>query len=382
MPLDTDRFKIGIELEYPVVPSMSDEAYRTYGTNSSHLADEIRADYDHDWPHGGQNGTDISVGVEINSGSTPGAHDGISLGEARDWYSESLDTLAHYGRFAPVGVMDSRDQTAGLHIHFSHPDEEIESFSQWLYQVSGTDWMKAFACTSIADQGGTTTYPVFRGTRHCKMTYDSRRTSVVRAVSRSAGHFEWRLPEPMNPSNFDLLMEFLERAIADRDAAAQWAQEIVYQGSTDLTSVVRANATQLASFEPPADISGIQVVRGTDSHTASFYDHVHNSSTMPYIYRIHTEDGRYLDTYYLLSPMGRDPSAYDVNSEIQHLFPDSPDDEFLVGNEWVVGEYDDGLEITSHDTASDIIQAANAAHNDEIDVETSDATEVLLEAIA
>jgi hypothetical protein len=117
-------------------------------------------------------------------------------------------------------------------------------------------------------------------------------------------------------------------------------------------------------------------VRGESTETHPFHDAVYSRSDMPFIYRVHTEDGRYEDTYYLmvrnsLPTLSSPPEGYG------HLFPDGDTDR------WVIEDSGDGgLRVTDSETQSDIIEAANAATDDsEPPLETTEATDVLMEAL-
>lgn len=383
--MNIEDFQVGVEVETPTLPHGGSDPMRSYGQKSSHLESVLRAEVgegnrDYGWPHGGRITSDISVGTEIVSG--PGSNDlgGIPIEEASGWYEDTLETINAYEQHVPVGLINTSNQTAGLHIHFSHPDtEEVHDFAEWLYNRSAEDdWLRVFACSSIADQHGNQTAQVFRGDRHVKFNGFGRdRPNAVSIKNRASGHYEWRMPEPMTVENFELLMEFLMRAADDRDAAVEWASELVYGGDSRLTSIQRARATGVDSFEPPTTIDGLQVVRGSSTDTHAFHDAVFNRSDMPFIYRIYTEDGRYAETYYLLASH-TDPADIEPPAGYAHLFPtDSPD------NRWVIEDGGDGgLRLADSQVQEDIIAAANAVHeDDDHDFVTSDATNVLMEAL-
>jgi hypothetical protein len=367
-----------------MLPPGGGDILRSYGQKSGRLEEELRnqegeGDHNRDWLHGGSITSDISVGTEVVSGPNPGELGGIPIEYAPEWYNDTLDTIELYRDHVPVGLINTSDQTAGLHIHFSHPDtHEVQDFAEWLYNRSRDDeWLRVFACSSIADQHGQETAQVFRGNRHVKFNgFPARRPNAVAEQNRASGHYEWRMPEPMTRENFELLMEFLTRAVEDREAAVDWASELVYGGDSRLTSVQRARATGIETYEPPTTIDGLQVVRGESTETHPFHDAVYSRSDMPFIYRVHTEDGRYEDTYYLmvrnsLPTLSSPPEGYG------HLFPDGDTDR------WVIEDSGDGgLRVTDSETQSDIIEAANAATDDsEPPLETTEATDVLMEAL-
>lgn len=381
--MNIEDFQVGIEVETPVAPHSGDDPLRTYGQNSSSFYDSLRHEFENSaWPHGGKITSDISVGAEIVSGPDEGDYGGIPIEEAAGWYDDTIAAINDRTTHVPVGLMNSSNQTAGLHIHFSHPNtDEVRDFAEWLYNRSRDDeWLRVFACSSIADQNGAATAQVFRGDRHCTFNgFGHGRPNAVTEKNPSRGHYEWRMPEPMTVENFSLMMEFLERAIDDRDAAVEWASELVYGGDSRLTSVQRAEATGFDSYEPPTTIDGLQVVRGVSHGVHAFYNSVYERSDMPFAYRVHTEDGRFADTYYLMVSNTRAPSDWDVPEGYSHVFPDANVDR------WVIEDTGNGgLRLADDDVERDIIDAANHVHeSNEVDggFETSDATDVLMEAL-
>lgn len=383
--MDIENFQVGIEVETPTLPDPTYDPLRSYGTNSSSLyrtleREEVADDTMYGWAEGGRITSDISVGAEIVSGPEPDELGGIPITEAADWYGDTIRRINRYETHVPVGLMDSSNQTAGLHIHFSHPDtDEVRDFAEWLYNLSADDeWLRVFACSSIADRGGPTTGQVFRGDRHVKFNgFGESRPNAVAVKSAANGHYEWRMPEPMTTGNFELLMEFLMRAIEDDgDAAVDWASELVYQGDRRLTSIARARSIGLDSYEPPTTIDGLQVVRGISPDTHAFHDAVYDSPAMPFIYRIHTEDGRFGETYYMLVSH-RINGSIDPLDGYEHLFATDR------GTRWVVEDLGNGgLTLAEPEVEADLIDAAARVTDDtESDIESTAATEVLLDAL-
>lgn len=383
--MDIENFQVGIEVETPTLPNASYDPLRSYGSNSSSLyrqleAEEAYGDTMYGWAEGGRITSDISVGAEIVSGPSPDELGGIPILDASDWYADTISRIQRYETHVPVGLMNNSSQTAGLHIHFSHPNTtEVRDFAEWLYNRSEQDeWLRVFACSSIADRGGPTTGQVFRGDRHVKFNgFGQARPNAVAEKSAANGHYEWRMPEPMTTGNFELLMEFLSRAVHDRDAAVEWASELVYQGDTRLTSVARARSIGLDSYEPPTNIDGLQVVRGKSPDTHNFHDFVYDSPAMPFIYRIHTEDGRFNETNYMLVHHRDDDDTFDAPDGWEYLFPDDR------GSRWVVEDLNDGgLSLANPEVEADLIDAAaNVTQDSEEPIESTAATEVLLDAL-
>lgn len=285
MPESRPPLNVGIELEWP----MSTEPDTTMikpAKKSRGLYDRINDDPDYpgsDLRAGGNVTTDPSVGTELVSGPRPGSRGGISPERAREWYQEAFDIAqSHNYAHEPTGMLNENNYTAGLHIHISEWDEEK---ARRLYDVSTQNWMHIFACSTITETPGSADVGVFRGNRYCKSTFDRERYSVVHSVDATAGHYEWRLPEPMGLEHFDLLMEFLERFHTDEVEAVEWAQDLVMDADERLTAIKRASNLSDHIFDPP-EVENTRVFRHPLPETREFYQRVRNHSSMPYIYRV------------------------------------------------------------------------------------------------
>lgn len=264
---------IGIELEYPGAQH-PDDIYRRRGQSTvdlqsamGRLPDRLNA----------RNVYDGTVGLEMVS-------DVINLEDAVPWYKDAIMHVEEeWGElFQPTGLMDS-GSTAGLHLHLSPlTDQQARD----LYEISQTSWAKVMFCSSIANDDRGAVWPVFRGGRHCRMEYNDSRYSCVN--HRSPDHYEWRLPEPVDPEHLYLIVEFLERFFADTDDAIQFAQEVLDEGDERITAIKRAEAVGM-DIESMPEIS--RDTARTD--TSDFFYHVQESFHTPDIFYVQFDDGEF-----------------------------------------------------------------------------------------
>jgi hypothetical protein len=283
--MSTSNWQVGVEVEYPesqeTTTTMSQRA-----TGSYDLHDELEMDHGARFPAGGDITYDGTVGTEINSPV-------IGVDEAADWYEDALYELEKYRPHEPTGLCSGRASTAGLHIHFSYANHEK---AERLAELSRQPFMQVFACTSVANDN----HSVFRGGSYCNIAeFDEGRYSVVHEVRHDAGHYEWRLPEPMTAENFRLLMSFLEIFSNDMDEGEEFAREIVNGSPEQLTSVQRAEALGLkkptAAKENDTETNvewSVERSRSMDSEVASaFWSEVQDEHSAPYIYRLENPSG-------------------------------------------------------------------------------------------
>lgn len=278
MPVDFDTnpnrssLEVGIELEYPRLGDNA-EKYVDRGRNSNQLRREVA--------HVGRGDAaptyDGTVGLEVVS-------DVLSLSDLEGWYLDVLDYLReeHNERYQPTGLMDG-GSTAGLHIHVSRLSE---SQARELYEMSQEPWLQVLFCTSIAVDDGQPTWPVFRGGSYCRLNYDSRRYDVVN--SRGGGHYEWRLPEPMNREHIEILQEFLRAFEQSPEAAREYGQEILDEGDDRITSIRRAEAVGM-------DINDIPVVlrEAHPDDPENFFEEVRSEWHLPEIHQVEYNGNNY-----------------------------------------------------------------------------------------
>jgi hypothetical protein len=299
--------RLGPEIEYPGSPE-SRTTWTKSGREIAGVRDRVRDRFGTSrrttiGPHQTMFGSDPTVGPEIR----PDTGDGIVAREVSEWYDTVVDIMEHdFGEpMEPVGRMESN--TAGLHIHLSPLAEET---AQRLYEWSQEPWMQVFVCSTLVDwddPAPTTSvvrdrhsnYLRFRGTDMRNVT---RYNAVHMVGSPSSGHYEWRLPEPMMPAHFELVVEFLRRLYNDGpDEARQYAMDLVTNADERLTAVRRAREIGLVdsiSLEDGDDLLWT-TSRTPSMDTSDFFTAVRSADSAPYIYRVRRGE---MDYYVFVSP--------------------------------------------------------------------------------
>lgn len=167
---------------------------------------------------------------------------GIHYRAIGDWYAAAYREIEE--RFEreiePTGFYGNG--TAGLHTHLSPISERK---ADELFRFSKTAEAQVFCSASVAaftsDGNPECDVPVTRPA-HCQMP-DSRRNNhdccVNKHRSGGEGHYEWRLPEPMYPDHFRLLVDFIARFMRNPDDGKQFVRELVMEGDERLTAIRR-----------------------------------------------------------------------------------------------------------------------------------------------
>lgn len=264
------ELQIGIEVEYPVAPRGKDK-YTAAGRKSNDLKGIVR---DVGMPSGlGHPVSDPSVGLEI----VAGGDGGMPLEDATQVYAGIIEHIeGEFGEtYAPTSLLNV-DSTAGLHLHLS---DLSEAQARMLHEVSLEPWGQALFCTGIVSEEGRDDWPVFRNSRFVDTNFNAQRYSIVN--HRSGGHWEWRTPEPMDPSNFDVIIRFLRLFEQDPDNAIEYGQELLNEGDERLTSVKRAEAVGMDMEATPTVIR-----EGADEDPEDFFQRVRNTWELPEIYHI------------------------------------------------------------------------------------------------
>jgi len=265
--VDTDTTyalrNIGIELEYPIANDAG-RAPATTGLSSSQLRDEWRNEEGRDWklpgfgPSAGSMDSD-HVGAEITSGILD-----LHSDQPERWYNESIRQAQNFGY--PFAACGQGDTNFGCHYHLSElPEEGAETINDI---TSNTDWGRVFFCGSVTEH---TLDPWRHGGAHGMPT-----NSCYSRPSRAGygDHYEFRLPEPVHPEHFGLIMDFL-RMIARReyDRAYDFAYETVMSCDERLTPVKQYNAYDERLDDWPTEECFDDETRRNDPHAAEyFYD--------------------------------------------------------------------------------------------------------------
>lgn len=270
--------QVGLEVEWPIM-GHNDELYVDRGRQSRELQSEVPNDPSvrncrNDW--------DGTVGLELVT-EPP-----LPLEDIPNWYRDTLDYVRsnHGAEYQPCGLLEG-GSTAGLHVHLS-PITTSEARS--LFEMSQTAWMKVLFCTSIAKDGESLTWPVFRGGQYCAMEIGSGpgRTHYNCLNQRGPEHWEWRLPEPMTAENVDVLVEFLRAFKQSPEAAQEYAQGILDDADDRITSIRRAESVGM-------DIDAVPSVRRAqpDCDPEGFYEEVEDTWEYPEIYLVQYEEQPY-----------------------------------------------------------------------------------------
>lgn len=232
-----ERFSdIGIEVEYPIAQS-EELRMKKRGRISNDLFERIELEDRDSWYYGGHVYEDCTIGAEIPSHV-------MNPDQMALWYKNTLDRVERYYGYPhePCGVVegDVGKTTAGLHVHLSTLSE---ADARWLHNISEESWFQAFICTSVTDdyknvfRKGGTTLP------RSKLSEgeSTPRTSPVRKVRRSNGHYEWRLPEPMTREHMELFEEFFVQ-LRDNgtESAENFVRDLMNDADERVTSIARA----------------------------------------------------------------------------------------------------------------------------------------------
>lgn len=269
--LNSSDLNIGIEVEYPGM-NPSDKRYVDRGRDTNDLQSRI----DH-VPLEGRAVYDGTVGLEIVS-------EVLELEDSPGWYASVIDYITEEWNtpYQPTGLM-ATGNTAGMHLHLS---ELSRSKAEDLYELSQTPWAKVLFCSSIANNGDETVWPVFRGGRYCNMNFGTGHYDCVN--ERRGGHYEWRLPEPVDPDHFEIIAKFLRLFEQSTDMAVEYAQEVLDDADDRITAIRRAEAVGM-------DIDSVPVVE-RDAYPGdpeNFFERIRNDWGYPEVYHVEYGDNNY-----------------------------------------------------------------------------------------
>lgn len=251
-----DLQRIGIELEYPLLSERADlpapaALASSSGAVRSHFGRGngwLTASPD---DYNGYVGSD-HVGAEITSGILE-----LHEGEPERWYNESIQNVEDAGyEFAASGYGST---TFGLHMHMSELSEDAV---EYIDAMCESEWARVFCCASVSENS----LDPWRhgGVRDPANSFRARRGS---------GHYEWRLPEPMLPDHFSMVMEFLRTmAHGEYEAAEEYAREAVMQKDSRLTPIQQYEIldSELDDFPSERAFSS-DSAEPTDAHVAEWF---------------------------------------------------------------------------------------------------------------
>lgn len=226
---------IGVEFEYPV--AVGDTIPAAEGDcsdglwNDYRLTDESRGDnWISDLDYAGAIGSD-HTGAEIRSGIMD-----IQSEEPNVWYRESIRKSEESGYpFAATGYGET---IFGLHQHISPIRKEL---TEEIAQMCSNEWARVFFCSSISRE-------TLDPWRHGGVRSPESPWRGPRAGGIEEDRWEFRLPEPVLPDHFDLMMEFWRKLAAGGfPEARDFAREAVMSRDERLTPIVQYQ--QLAESE-------------------------------------------------------------------------------------------------------------------------------------
>lgn len=249
---------IGVELEYPVAEDPSTgSASRSRGLRD-HFQSSSRPGWLSDFEgDSGYMGSD-HTGAEITSGIL-----NLHTTEPEVWYQESINVSEEYG--APFGATGRGDTNFGLHMHVSDiSDAQVEEIAD----ACSNEWARVFFCTSIDEQSADPW-------RHGGVHNPGNPFRGPRRDDNTDQHYEFRLPEPMLPEHFQLVMNFW-RLVEDEsaEAAIDYARELVHDRDERLTAIQQYQSLRdrLEDWPNEAAVSDIQGQRTyTDESAAEWF---------------------------------------------------------------------------------------------------------------
>jgi hypothetical protein len=222
---------VGVELEYPIGDRSVQDGPSLYA-DTSHDMRNMDWDVHVDGVEPtGRAGRD-HVGAEVRSPVFD-----LHTSQPEEWYTKSILWGEENGyNFAANGYGATN---FGLHMHLSQLSDEQRDF---IDEISRERWIIPFVCSSIS----TTTADPWRhggvNSRALVEGEDSRTTipgaNVGNNLRHSSRHFEWRLPEPMMPDHYSMVMHFLRLvSLGELDRAYDYAYERVHDADPRLTAV-------------------------------------------------------------------------------------------------------------------------------------------------
>lgn len=218
--------EIGVEFEYPVRASDSD--YPSLHAHQSHpLYNGNPGSWDlglEDVPTGRM--TRDHVGAEITSSVLD-----LHTTQPEVWYQATVNRAEELG--FPFAANGWGETNFGLHMHLTNLSREK---AEELWEVCQNNWMRVFLCASI---GPNSADPWRHGGVSGDCIHGRRDWDYQRVMnSRGSRHYEWRLPEPVLPDHFAMIMHFLRLVeIEGVEFAAEYARERVETRDDRLTAI-------------------------------------------------------------------------------------------------------------------------------------------------
>lgn len=242
-----EQLKFGLEFEVPLKADKN-ELFTGRGKPAESESTGWFCDQDREMDYEYISASPQTYGWEARTTETK------SMAQLCHWYNRAYNDIESIGKHGttiePCGYHG--DGTAGLHVHFSKLTGEE---AQMIHDISSEPWMRLLACTSVAafDHKGNLLpkYHVLRGDdpdvgNPCpQRSVSGPGKRRVIAKRGGAGHYEWRLPEPMLPTSFYLLMDVVSVALNESPTEAERvARRIFDERSDEVTAIKRARKIQ------------------------------------------------------------------------------------------------------------------------------------------
>lgn len=257
---------IGIEFEYPIGDTSYTEGPDLYGHNSSGLVGanwELGID---GVPDCEQAGSD-HIGAEVRSPVFD-----LHTTQPEQWFVGSIEHAENND--APYAANGSGYTNFGLHMHLSQLTDEQRDF---IADLSTNEvWMRVFVTSSIS---GTSADPWRHGgvagsEINPHSPTGNRRTiqsaNVANNLRHYERHYEWRLPEPMMPSQFSMVMHFLRLvSLNEFEEAEEYARDAVMRADERLTPVMQYEMAKQQNDDFPFN-GALDQDRYTDDFAAEF----------------------------------------------------------------------------------------------------------------
>lgn len=225
---------IGYELEYPVGDHSYQAGPSLYARESPGLRGEgwlLNIDGVPDTQSAGRD----HVGAEIRSPVFD-----LHTTQPEAWFEGSINHGEDLGY--PFAARGYGDTVFGLHMHLSQLDESQVEF---IDELCREPWMIGFVCASVSEEsavpwrfGGVGSQSLDPSRSIASRTSIREVHSGKHAERHETGRFEWRLPEPMMPEHFGMVMHFLRLvSLREFDEAREYAQSAVEEKDDRLTFV-------------------------------------------------------------------------------------------------------------------------------------------------
>lgn len=239
----------GTELEYPVASNPDRVPYggaqyssnlrNHFGRGEDWHIDEAGISQD---SYRGHIGSD-HVGAEIRSSVLD-----LHTEQPEVWYYRSIERAEEAGY--PFAARGNGSTNFGLHMHLSSlSDEQVDFISE----LSTDPVMAVFVCTSVGYRNDLC--PWRRGGGGSSRFDPDRDSGWIgrNRVGDDPDNYEWRLPEPMLPAHFGMVMHFLRLvSLEEFDEAEEYVRDRVNSRDDRITSI-----QQCRIIEEIGDLDGM-----------------------------------------------------------------------------------------------------------------------------